>query len=169
MNKKKFVTFLLILVLSSFFAFSSNGVLSKFSAYDLDGKLVDESYLKQKDVTLVFVWATYCGYCRQEMPTIVKLSEEYDGFQVLGIVTDLLDRKGEISSSQLQKANQIVKQAGFYYPSLIPSTGLVELLKNAVALPYAIFVDKDGNQLGIGQYGMQTEATLRRSIERYLK
>lgn len=169
MKKKRFVVLLLILVLSSFFAFSSNGILSGFSAYDLDGKLINESYLKQKDVTLVFVWATYCGYCRQEMTTIMKLSEEYDGFQALGIITDLLDRKGEISSSQLQKANQIVKQTGFGYPSLIPSTSLVEVLKNAVALPYVIFVDKDGNQLGIGQYGMQTEATLRRSIERYSK
>ena len=169
MIKRTFTVLLILLSLVSASVFAGNGILSSFSATDLDGKQIDESYLKAKDLTLVFVWGTYCGYCRQEMPTLEKLSAEYENFQILGVVTDLLDKKGNVSASQLAKANQIIKQTGMSAPSLLPNESLAKMLKNAYALPYAIFVDKDGNQMGIGRYGMQTEAALKKDIERFLK
>ena len=119
MIKRTFTVLLILLSLVSASVFAGNGILSSFSATDLDGKQIDESYLKAKDLTLVFVWGTYCGYCRQEMPTLEKLSAEYENFQILGVVTDLLDKKGNVSASQLAKANQIIKQTGIDRKSVV--------------------------------------------------
>ncbi len=138
-------------------------------ALDLNGNIVTSDYFKENKVTLVFVWATYCGYCRDEMPTLQKLDEEYEEFGVLGVCVDLLDRKGNISSSQLKKANSIVEKTGLKAPSVFPEPSMQKLLSNATSLPYGVFVDSEGNQLGIGFYGLQKEARLRASIDRYLK
>ena len=42
---------------------SSAGVLSAFSATDLNGNAVDQSVLVEYDLTMVNVWATFCGPC----------------------------------------------------------------------------------------------------------
>ena len=46
------------------------GVLSAFSTTDLEGNAVDQSMLADYDLTMVNVWATYCGPCISEMPDL---------------------------------------------------------------------------------------------------
>lgn len=38
-------------------------------------------------VVLINLWATWCGYCRQEMPRLIAMQNQYrdKGFQVLGL------------------------------------------------------------------------------------
>ena len=45
---------------------------------------------QQGKVTLINLWATWCGPCRNEMPELVKLEEKYknQGFQVIGLDVD---------------------------------------------------------------------------------
>ncbi len=72
----------------------TNGILSSFSATDLDGNAVDESIFSSSKLTMVNIWATFCGPCIGEMPDLGLLNEEYasEGFQVVGIVADVLIR-----------------------------------------------------------------------------
>ena len=61
---------------------------------EADIKNLDGSTWKVADkkgkVLLLNMWATWCGPCRSEMPTLVKLQETHGekGFEVIGLNTD---------------------------------------------------------------------------------
>ena len=85
------------------------GILSDFSTTDLDGSAADESIFAEYKLTMVNIWATFCGPCLQEMPDLGALHQEYQdqGFQIVGIVTDVLNQDGSISESQVEVAKEI--------------------------------------------------------------
>ena len=87
------------------------GVLSSFSATDLDGNTVDQSVLADYDLTMVNVWATFCGPCINEMPDLGELAQEYADkkVQIIGLVSDVLNTDGTISEEQVQTARDIVE------------------------------------------------------------
>ena len=47
-----------------------------FESETLDGEKVTEEIFQQADLTMVNIWATFCGPCIQEMPDLAQLSEE---------------------------------------------------------------------------------------------
>lgn len=120
---------------------NTEGLLSSFAAETLDGKSADQSIFKEKKVTMVNIWATFCGPCIGEMPDLQKLHEDYadKGFQVVGIVCDVYDE------SDIQTAKDIVKDTGVKYVSLLPSDSLNEAkLKDVTSVPETFFVDEAG-------------------------
>ena len=60
-----------------------------FTLKDMNGAEVKLASLKGKVVLLNF-WATWCGPCLMEMPSFVKIQEEYKdkGFQAIGVSVD---------------------------------------------------------------------------------
>lgn len=64
-------------------------VLPDFAFRTLDGKSVNLSDLKSKVVVINF-WATWCGPCVKEMPSLQRLSAEYAarGLTVVGVNMD---------------------------------------------------------------------------------
>ena len=63
--------------------------LPEFSFKTLDGRIVTSAELKGK-VVLVNVWATWCPWCKKEMPAIESFYRDYRGrgFTVLALSTD---------------------------------------------------------------------------------
>ncbi|MEK6640023.1 MAG: TlpA disulfide reductase family protein, partial [Nitrospirota bacterium] len=61
-----------------------------FELTTLDGKIVKSSELAGKVVLLNF-WATWCGPCKEEMPSLARLQQQLDpkGFVMLTVTTDL--------------------------------------------------------------------------------
>ena len=61
-----------------------------FELTTLDGKVMKSSELAGK-VMLVNFWATWCGPCKEEMPSLVRLQKQFDPahFVMLTITTDL--------------------------------------------------------------------------------
>ena len=68
----------------------------------LDGKTFKLSDYKGK-VVLINLWATWCGYCKKEMPDLVEFSEKYkdQGFEVIGLNVD---------DEKLPEVEEFVKQ-----------------------------------------------------------
>lgn len=50
------------------------GILSAFTAQDLQGNGVNQEILKGKKLTMVNVWATFCDPCINEMPDLGVLA-----------------------------------------------------------------------------------------------
>lgn len=126
------------------------GVLSAFTATDLDGNEVDQSILEGHKLTMVNVWGTFCGPCKQEMPDLAELHEEYadKGVQILGLVSDVLTQDGSLDESLVEDARTIVSESGVTYTNLLPSEDLYHVVWSIYALPSTFFVDEHGNQVG---------------------
>lgn len=134
---------------------SSGGILSSFSAEDLDGNSIDQSILEGHTLTMVNVWATFCTPCISEMPELGELAEEYadKGVQIVGLISDVLDRDGSVSETQLDTAREIVSSTGADYVHIIPSTDLYGLLYQITSVPTTFFVDETGAQVGTAYLG----------------
>ena len=125
-------------------------VLSAFSTTDLEGNTLDQSILADYDLTMVNVWATFCGPCINEMPDLGELAAEYadKGVQIIGLVSDTMDSDGTISDSQVETAKEIVAETGADYRHLLPSDDLLGILSQIYAVPTTFFVDSEGVQVG---------------------
>ena len=126
------------------------GVLSAFSTTDLEGNTLDQSILADYDLTMVNVWATFCGPCINEMPDLGELAAEYadKGVQIIGLVSDTMDSDGAISDSQVETAKEIVAETGADYRHLLPSDDLLGILSQIYAVHTTFFVDSEGVQVG---------------------
>lgn len=126
------------------------GILSSFTAQDLAGNQADETMLEGHTLTMVNVWATFCGPCLEEMPALGELAEEYRdrGVQIVGLVSDVLDSDGNLSGEQVDLAREIVEETGADYPHLLPSEDLYGILAQIYAVPTTFFVDEEGRQVG---------------------
>ena len=147
------------------------GILSQFTASDLDGNEVTQSLFEGHPVTMVNVWATFCGPCLGEMPELGELHNEYadQGFQILGIVTDTLAQDGSISSTQVELAKQIAQETGAGYTHLLPSEDLIAcLLWQIDSVPTTIFVDETGALIGKGYLGARSKDAWKEIIEEKL-
>lgn len=146
------------------------GVLSSFSTTDLDGNTVDQSILADYDLTMVNVWATFCGPCINEMPDLGELAQEYADkkVQIIGLVSDVLNTDGTISEEQVQTARDIVEQTGANYVHLLPSEDLYGVLGQISAVPTTFFVDKEGAQVGSAIVSAQSKDKWVQTIDEML-
>ncbi len=106
---------------------------------------------KDYDLTLVNIYTTWCTPCVEEMPELDALYKQMKdkGVNVIGIVLDVLNEKGEIVQNDLERAQELVKRAGVSYPTLLPdSTYMNGRLIGIEGFPETFFVDKDGNIVG---------------------
>ncbi len=124
----------------------SNSVFGTFTVKDLAGNEATQEIFSEKDLTMVNVWATYCGPCLQEMPDLEALSQDYadKGFQIVGMPVDVQDGNGGIIDSQVELVKEIVEKTGVTYLNLIPEGMLV----SAPSVPTTVFLDRNGNQVG---------------------
>ena len=130
---------------------TAEGILSAFSTQTLTGENVDNTILTGHPVTMVNVWATFCGPCIQEMPDLAALAAEYQdkGVQILGLVSDVTLADGGFDGEQVDLAKEIVEQTGAGYTHLLPSKDLIRaVLMNVQVVPTTFFVDESGRQLG---------------------
>lgn len=133
----------------------------QFEAEVLGGGVASEDIFAKADLTMVNVWATYCGPCINEMPDLGKIAGEYKdkGFQILGIVSDKYDPEDET-------AKEIVEQTGADYTHIALNTDLASgALKDVQVVPTTIFVDKNGNQVGKVITGSKSEAQWKAIID----
>lgn len=127
------------------------GIFESFTATDLDGNPITEEIFKDHELTMINVWATFCGPCLIEMPDLGELSAEYQdkGVQIIGICTDTVDIDGTSIDSMVEEAREIIATTGADYLHVIPQGNLFGMLLPQIqVVPTTIFVDSEGKQVG---------------------
>ncbi len=106
-----------------------------FELQDLSGWSVKLSSLKGKVVFLNF-WATWCGPCRKEMPSMQRMYDKLksEGLEILAV--DLQEDKAQVRS--------FARELGLRFPILLDSTGAVGAQYNARAIPTTYLLDRKG-------------------------
>lgn len=118
-----------------------------FQGRDMEGNTVSSDILAQSKLTMINVWATYCGPCLNEMPDLGELAGEYDSadFQLIGIISDVVE---DIDEEGMGLAKTLIAETGADYTHLLLNESLFRaLLTEVTAVPTTFFLDKDGNLL----------------------
>lgn len=150
----------------------NSGILSSFSTTDIDGNTVDQSVFKGKKLTMVNIWATFCGPCINEMPDLGEISEEYadKGFQIIGIPVDVTDYYGNIDVGQVELAKDIIDETNADYLHIMPSASLNQAKLNQVtSVPETIFIDENGNQVGQSYIGSRSKQQWKDIIDSFME
>ncbi len=105
-------------------------------------------------VLLLNMWATWCGPCRGEMPTLVKMQNEFGakGFEIIGLNTDDGDTK--------EMVEDFAKQENLNYTLVWADTAMqTGLLKisNFNGIPQSFVIDRDGHLRGVFRGGGKAE------------
>ena len=101
-----------------------------------DSVSLRERYAGQ--VTLVNIWATWCGPCREEMPAMEKAYEELAprGFQ---------DRRPSASTRPTRPAcSRSAPRLGVTFDMLQDQSGLIQRTYQTTGVPESFLLDRDG-------------------------
>ena len=109
-----------------------------FTLQTLDGKSIQLSTLRGRWVFLNF-WATWCGPCRQEMPTFQRLLN--GGFgplkdKVTVLAVDMLE--------SVDKVSAFMKELDLSIPVALDADGAVNRLYGVIQLPVTFVIDPAG-------------------------
>ena len=130
-------------------------VVRPFSASDLNGHIVDNTFFANQRLTMVNVWATFCGPCIREMPDLAQLPGEFPStdFAILGVVADTPDASNEAT------ARQLTGSTGVTYTNVIPDRSIMtEMLAGVSVVPTTFFVDRTGTVVGEVLTGSRSKA-----------
>lgn len=136
--------------------------LGDFTAQSLQGQWYHGDLFAQADLTMVNVWATFCGYCIDEMPALEEINQEMQqngtSFQIVGICMDITPN-GTVDEAQLEKALAIEEATGVTYVSLIPDEAMLQGPVGTIQnLPTTFFVDRQGNIVSQAYAGANDKA-----------
>ena len=153
-------------------AFNKESVkdLRKISTKDINGKDFTSKDFEKYDLTMVNVFATWCTACVKEIPDLVEVQKEMKskGVNIVGVVTDTVDDKGE-NKEAIEKSKLIQKKTKASYPFLMPDkTNFNGRLNGIQAMPETFFVDKNGNIVGDTYSGAKSAKEWKQVIEKEL-
>lgn len=112
-------------------------VAPPFMLEDLNGHRVSLSELRGK-VIFLNVWATWCGPCRQEMPSIETLYSEYKGDKNFVILAVSQDTRGK------SVVEPYVSKNGYHFEVLLDPDNTVGESYDVTGVPETFIIDRDG-------------------------
>lgn len=112
--------------------------MPSFSLPDVvTGGNVDSKHFDGK-ILLVTFFATWCPPCMQEIPTLIKLQDEYEGkgFSVLGLSVD---------QGGADIVKKLVEKRSINYPVLLADGSTAQNFGGVVGIPTSFLVNSKGN------------------------
>ncbi len=143
---------------------------------DLDVPMIDEAGLVTNaklssltgtgNVVVIDLWATWCGPCRQSIPDLVKVQNEYKskGVKVIGLTT-------EEPAQSKDAVRDFVKQNNMSYQVGFATRELARAIRASNSIPQCYVFGKDGKLIKklVGFNPASTPAMLRDSINKALE
>lgn len=123
--------------------------ISDFVSVDLDNNPVDGSIFSENTLTVVNMWATWCGPCLNEMPHFQQLHQVYsatpeDDVMMLGVL--LIN-----GSSTVNSGKQVLSSNGYTFYNIVHCNTFIDVLyttddnnTGSVSIPQTVIVDRNG-------------------------
>lgn len=113
-----------------------------FDLVDVHGKPLKKDEYKGR-VCIVDIWATWCGPCRQEVPSFVKLQDKYGqyGFQMIG----LNQENGPSEEAKAGIVKNFMANNSMNYPCALITEDVLSQVPNLQGFPTTLFIDHHGN------------------------
>lgn len=84
--------------------------------------------------TVVNMWASWCGPCRQEMPAVQRFAQGHPGVRVIGVAVN----------DQVDDARAFAKEVGVTFPLGFDADGQVADAYAVSGLPTTVVLDRQG-------------------------
>ncbi len=110
----------------------------RFKVKDLSGRTLDLEVLRRGGPVLLDFWATWCKPCHAALPELEAWHEKYGplGLTVIGVSVD--------GPRNYSKVRPFVSRMGITYSVVVDQDGRIQQLYQAIALPTAVLIDRDG-------------------------
>ncbi len=116
---------------------AAGNVAANFELKTLDGREVSLNSLRGK-VVFLNVWATWCGPCREEMPSMESLYDDLKGNKNFVMLAVSQDRKGRDAVAQYVAKN------GYHFEVLLDPDNEVGESYNVAGVPETFIIDRKG-------------------------
>lgn len=139
---KKLLAIVLMLMLIALPAMAEEKKGFEFTTVDMNGNEVTEAIFEPYDITMVNIWATWCGYCIEEMPMFPELKDMLpENANLITICED--------ASYEPELTAQILESVGANFTTLQANEEIyTEILSNVYGFPTTLFVDENGRVIG---------------------
>jgi thiol-disulfide isomerase/thioredoxin len=130
-----------------------------FTLKDMNGADVRLASFKGK-VILVNFWATWCGPCKAEIPSLVELQHQYgDDLVILGVSVD----------DSVEKMRPYAAQYKINYPLLVGNgrDDVQDAFGPLAGIPVSVIIDRDG-RIAKKHSGIATKSQFEREIKALL-
>ena len=131
-----------------------DGEMFKDFAVEYNGKTTRLSdYVGRGQYVLADFWASWCGPCRQQIPDLISLYQQYKekGLTVLGIAF----------RDKPEETEQAIRDLGIPYPQIINAQNIPATLYGIDALPHTILFAPDGTIIARNIYGEELKEKLK--------
>lgn len=118
----------------------------EFSYPSIDGDRVSLSDFRGDKVVLVNVWATWCGPCVVEMPSMQRLYEAFEGenFEILAVSVDARAGETDAFGRPGGDLREFTEELGLTFPILHDPSGSIQRLYQTTGVPESFVIGKDG-------------------------
>ena len=132
------------------------GPINEWRFTAVDGREVDIAKLRGK-VVIVDFWATWCGPCVKELPTLTKLYATYHdkGLEIVGIAMEFPTPS---KAAALEKLQAFTKERGMPWPQYSEAGGWGTIYARAYGvsgIPHMVVMDQEGHSQGKHPRGEQ--------------
>lgn len=111
-----------------------------FSLEALNGERIQLKALKGKTIFLNF-WATWCGPCKEEMPSIEALYQQFKGKDFV-FLTVSVDYAG------VNRVREFIEKYRYHFPVLLDPAGKSLDLFEINKIPATLMIDRHGRMVG---------------------
>ncbi len=110
--------------------------------------------------TVINLWASWCGPCREELPLFAKAHKEYgSALRIIGV---------DFDDPAPDDAIELAKASGVTYPLIADRGSALKLPLAVVGLPHTVFVDAQGRMVATERAPYRSYADLTAAIRRHL-